>query len=251
MPPDSEGQSQGAASVSPYPERDSNPHGPKDPRILSALAWRSRVAGIGPDRVSTETGASDDCARMAPNEDRQSPDPSPDPARCLKRRGGGALTTGLTTAIARIRARVTVDANGCWIWPGAKNSKGYGSIGVRVEGRTKLQSTSVHRVMAMVRYGPIPAEALVCHTCDVRACCNPKHLYVGDHLTNARDAVARGRAINPIAIANAAKTHCPAGHLYDNANTLSRQRGGRRSRNCKRCEYQRAERRRTARRAAS
>ncbi len=169
----------------------------------------SRIVANGP---SERAGSSS----FDPNGDRQPPDKSPD------------------STMARIRARVTVDARGCWLWGGAKNSRGYGAIGLLVEGRRKALSRSVHRVVAEIVYGGLPAEALVCHTCDVKACCNPEHLYVGDRLSNARDAVERNRTNNLLAKANAAKTHCPKGHAYDEANTMFRPTGERRCRACSR-----------------
>jgi hypothetical protein len=41
--------------------------------------------------------------------------------------------------------------------------------------------------------GPAPADKFVCHHCDVPACVNPAHLYLGTAKDNARDASARGR----------------------------------------------------------
>ncbi len=42
---------------------------------------------------------------------------------------------------------------------------------------------------------PVPAGALVCHTCDVRNCVNPDHLYIGTHKTNAQDMHERQRFV--------------------------------------------------------
>jgi hypothetical protein len=40
---------------------------------------------------------------------------------------------------------------------------------------------------------PIRKGYLACHTCDVRACINPDHLYEGTVTDNNRDTVRRGR----------------------------------------------------------
>jgi hypothetical protein len=38
---------------------------------------------------------------------------------------------------------------------------------------------------------------VVCHSCDVRACCNPDHLWLGTQSDNIKDAIAKGRAVGP------------------------------------------------------
>lgn len=41
--------------------------------------------------------------------------------------------------------------------------------------------------------GPIPDHHFVCHRCDVPACFNPAHLFVGTQIDNVRDCIQKGR----------------------------------------------------------
>lgn len=83
----------------------------------------------------------------------------------------------------------------CWLWTGAPDGEGYGQF--RHEGRL-LKS---HRVAFMLAKGPIPTlpgvlgrcGAFICHTCDVRLCCNPAHLFAGTSKDNTLDAKTKGR----------------------------------------------------------
>ena len=111
-------------------------------------------------------------------------------------------------------------ADGCWLWTGCVRSDGYGSV--RFAGRV----TYPHRVVYEFIRGPVPEGLTLDHLCRVRHCVNPAHLEAVTHKENCL------RGTSPLAV-NAARTHCPRGHAYDEANTLY-DRGKRTCRECNR-----------------
>lgn len=88
----------------------------------------------------------------------------------------------------------------CWLWTGAITSDGYGKC------RPESDSWLAHRVAWTVARGEIPEGLCVCHKCDVRACCNPSHLFLGTNTDNVMDRCAKGRS------ARNTKTRCSRGH---------------------------------------
>lgn len=132
----------------------------------------------------------------------------------------------------RILSRIEIDlATECWLWQGSKTggyghiTGGYGKItvGSRTDG-----TAYVHRVVYEHLVGKIPEGLTIDHVrargCVNRHCCNPDHLEPVTHRVN----VQRGEAGGAF---NAAKTQCPAGHLYDAENTYL-SCGRRRCRTC-------------------
>ncbi len=87
--------------------------------------------------------------------------------------------------------------NGCWLWTGTKNGRGYGLL--RVDDRTpgtKRKQALAHRFAWEFVHGPIPAGMEVCHNCpagDNPTCCNPAHLFLGTHAENMKDAARKGQ----------------------------------------------------------
>lgn len=95
------------------------------------------------------------------------------------------------TLAERFWARVAVGSHDeCWLWQGPLLASGYGAIGTGTG--SEIQST--HRVSYELTYGPISAGLFVLHRCDVRACVNPAHLFLGTAQDNVSDMIAKGRA---------------------------------------------------------
>lgn len=76
----------------------------------------------------------------------------------------------------------------CWEWTGAKSSDGYGSTSI------KGVTINTHRIAWQLTYGEIPEGKHVLHHCDNPPCCNPSHLFLGDHQSNMNDRGSKGRS---------------------------------------------------------
>jgi hypothetical protein len=74
----------------------------------------------------------------------------------------------------------------CWLWRGCITS-GYGEFRI-YKGMVKA-----HRVSFAIANGGVPQGRLICHTCDIPLCVNPRHLFCGTVLDNARDSSRKGR----------------------------------------------------------
>lgn len=80
----------------------------------------------------------------------------------------------------------TGDVTECWLWR-ASLSSGYGAFW---DGEVVVRA---HVYSWELVNGPVPDGLCVLHTCDVRKCVNPTHLYAGTYQDNSDDAYARNR----------------------------------------------------------
>jgi hypothetical protein len=94
----------------------------------------------------------------------------------------------LDSTLQRFWARVR-KGDGCWIFSGGNRGKGYKHLCSGGKARV-----AAHRFSWELAHGQkIPDGMLVCHTCDVRACVRPDHLFLGTHKDNHRDMMQKGR----------------------------------------------------------
>src|SRR5580698_5257741 len=75
----------------------------------------------------------------------------------------------------------------CWLWQRARNHYGHGQVWF--DGRLHL----AHRLVWALVIGDIPNSMYVLHKCDVPACCNPDHLFLGTQQDNIADMIIKGR----------------------------------------------------------
>ena len=77
----------------------------------------------------------------------------------------------------------------CWLWTG-HISDGYGKVGYN------NKVWGVHRLV-LDDYRGLPLKMYALHTCDVRSCANPLHLYAVTQKQNVQDMFRRGRGNRP------------------------------------------------------
>src|ERR1700736_2929166 len=112
----------------------------------------------------------------------------------------------------------------CWFWIGVLRG-GYGVFALR-----HGKAIGTHKFSWQLHFGEVPKGKCVCHTCDIRQCVRPDHLYLGTVRENTLDSVSKGTQVGN---GNVFKTHCKRGHPFSVGNTMIDPiTGNRRCRTC-------------------
>lgn len=130
-------------------------------------------------------------------------------------------------SLVRFIAFVQAQPNGCWLWVGNRDKKGYGKFWWG--GKTGR----AHRFSYETFVDDIAPDLEPAHLCRTHACVNPDHL----EAVTGRENKLRGDS--PVGV-NFRKTRCVRGHLFDAENTYVVQRNGHPQRQCKACNVARA-----------
>ena len=125
----------------------------------------------------------------------------------------------------RVLAKVVPEGD-CLVSTYSTGSHGYSQIGWWADGKNHMRLG--HRVAYESANGPIPVDMTIDHTCRNRRCINLDHLLL---LSNEDNSCDNGMA---------RRTHCPRGHVYDEANTYLQPSTGHRS--CRACAAERRDR---------
>lgn len=120
-----------------------------------------------------------------------------------------------------------------WGWRGEHGKYGHAMARVRVDG--KRLRTPAYRVLYELLVGPIPQGMTLAHQCGWSGCVRPSHVEPKSQRANLLESPITQATIN------ANKTHCVNGHEFTLENTATTHRGARR---CRRCEADRAKRKR-------
>lgn len=78
--------------------------------------------------------------------------------------------------------------DGCWLWQGKHNNKGYGLIALK-----QTDHILAHRLAYELTYGMILPGIVCCHHCDTPLCVRPDHLFLGTQGDNLRDMFKKQR----------------------------------------------------------
>lgn len=85
-----------------------------------------------------------------------------------------------------------IDGNNCWLWQGKLNGSGYGSFCINGV------NMGAHRASKIIYSDLDITNKYACHSCDIRNCVNPDHIWIGTNSDNMADAALKGRNISQL-----------------------------------------------------
>jgi len=93
----------------------------------------------------------------------------------------------MNTVLQRFIKKVKINnTTGCWEWQASRNNCGYG---IFWDNKIHL----AHRWIFQYIQKNLQTNDIICHNCDNPKCVNPKHLWQGNHSSNAIDSVVKKR----------------------------------------------------------
>ena len=107
------------------------------------------------------------------------------------------------------RVDMSAGPDGCWPWLGTRKEDGRGRL--IIGGKFVY---AYRYAWELTNGAEIPAGLLACHRCDNPGCVNPRHIFIGTHRDNNRDAASKGRTRNLPA---------PRGEIHWNAHNTDEQ----------------------------
>lgn len=135
----------------------------------------------------------------------------------------GKTPADLDVAAEEIKASAIIQSNGCWYRK--KNPRLDIYPAVRLTGRV----IRISRLLLSVKHKrELGRLEFACHICDVAACINPAHLFLGSPSDNMIDCAEKKRNKQTM------KTHCRRGHKFDGVSVRSET--GRIRRTCSTCK---------------
>lgn len=100
--------------------------------------------------------------------------------------------------------------NGCWIWQGSVDSRGYGQL------KSQGITWRAHRFFYVSLVNKIPPNYQIDHLCKNKLCVNPEHLEPVTQFENMKRSGVWEK--------NKGRSHCPKGHEYTPENIANTKR---------------------------